>query len=253
MVAVSTATQKIVGAALIGCALLMTSVTAAGDADDVDMASRLAELLRAGRSIVSNYQTHINDPTIGDKDIDSARFVNEAIALYAERMGQEPVSGELTERDRRLLQAQLDAMREVLDEHQDDINREGIGFKGFVPAIFARLINEKFSAKVGEEARIRVTAPEQLVRNRKSLPDAWEKLIIQDVFADPKRAKGEAYMEVAEVDGRPAFRMLLPEYYTDSCLTCHGEPKGEIDVTGYPKEGGKAGDLGGAISIVLFK
>ena len=60
-------------------------------------------------------------------------------------------------------------------------------------------------------------------------------------------------MEVAEVDGRPAFRMLLPEYYTDSCLTCHGEPKGEIDVTGYPKEGGKAGDLGGAISIVLFK
>ncbi len=30
-------------------------------------------------------------------------------------------------------------------------------------------------------------------------------------------------------------------------------PKGEIDVTGYPKEGGKAGDLGGAISIVLFK
>ena len=60
-------------------------------------------------------------------------------------------------------------------------------------------------------------------------------------------------MEVAEVDGRPAFRMLLPEYYTDSCLTCHGEPKGEIDVTGYPKEGGKTGDLGGAISIVLFK
>jgi hypothetical protein len=47
--------------------------------------------------------------------------------------------------------------------------------------------------------------------------------------------------------------MLFPEYYAESCLSCHGEPKGEIDVTGYPKEGGKMGDLGGAISIVLFR
>ncbi len=205
MAAASAATRNTIGAALIGCALLLTSVVAAGDAEDVDMASRLAELLRAGRSIVSNYQTLINDPTIGDKEIDSTRFVKEAVALYSERMGQEPFSGELTERDRRLVQAQLDAMREVLDEHQDDINREGIGFKGFVPAIFARLINEKFAAKVGQEARVRVTAPEQLVRNRKSLPDAWERQIIQDVFSDPKRAKGEAYMEVAASRWTPGF------------------------------------------------
>ena len=237
----------------MGCALVLPSARAADDAEDVAMASRLAEMLRAGRAIVSNYQTLINDPTIGDKGLDSTRFVNEVVALYTERMGSEPLSGDLSERDRRLVEAQLDAMREVLDEHQADLNRKGIGFKGFVPAIFARLLNEKFAARASNEARVRVTAPEQLVRNRKSLPDAWEVKIIQSVFSDPKRAKGEAYKEVTNVDGRPAFRMLLPEYYTASCLTCHGEPKGEIDVTGYPKEGGKAGDLGGAISIVLFK
>ena len=245
--------ETLIGAALIGCALLLTSVVAAGDAEDVDMASRLAELLRAGRSVVSNYQTLINDPTIGDKEIDSTRFVKEAVALYSERMAQEPFSGDLTERDRRLVQAQLDAMREVLDEHQDDINREGIGFKGFVPAIFARLINEKFSAKVGQEARVRVTAPEQLVRNRKSLPDPWERQIIQDVFSDPKRARGRrTWRSRKSMDARLSG-CCCPNITRDSCLTCHGEPKGEIDVTGYPKEGGKAGDLGGAISIVLFK
>lgn len=253
MAAASTTTRNAIGAALIGCALVVASAVAADDAEDVEMGTRLAELLRAGRSIVSNYQTLINDPALGDKHLDSTRFTKEAVALYAERRGSEPLSGEMTDRDRRLIEAQIEAMREVLDEHQDDINRQGIGFKGFVPAVFARLINEKFAAKAGNEARVRVTAPEQLVRNRKSLPDAWEVRIIQNVFSDPKRAKGEAYMEVANVDGRAAFRMLLPEYYTDSCLTCHGEPKGEIDVTGYPKEGGKAGDLGGAISIVLFK
>ena len=62
-----------------------------------------------------------------------------------------------------------------------------------MPAVFARLMNEKFAAKVGNEARVRVTAPEQLVRNRKSLPDAWEAQIIESVFLDPQRAKGEAY------------------------------------------------------------
>lgn len=253
MAASSTITCKSLAALLVGCGLALASVVAAGEAEDIEIGNRLAELLRAGRSIVSNYQMLINDPTIGDKGLGSDRFVKEAVSLYTEHMGSDPFEGDLSARDRRLIEAQLEAMREVVDEHQDDLNREGIGFKGFVPAIFARLINEKFATKVGTEARVRVTAPEQLVRNRKSLPDPWENQIIENVFSDPNRPRDAAYMEVTEVDGRPAFRMLMPEYYTDSCLTCHGEPKGQIDVTGYPKEGGKAGDLGGAISIVLFR
>lgn len=240
-------------AALVGCALALPYAIAEEDAGDLATGARLAELLRAGRSVVSNYQTLINDPALGDKHLDSERFAKEAIAVYAKQTGHDPLSGELTERDRRLLGAQIEAMREVVDEQQDNINREGVAFKGFVPAIFARLMNEKFAARAGNEARVRVTAPEQLVRNRKSLPDEWESRIIESVFSDPNTKKGEAYTELTELDGRPVFRMLLPEYYTESCLSCHGEPKGEIDVTGYPKEGGKAGDLGGAISIVLFK
>ena len=47
--------------------------------------------------------------------------------------------------------------------------------------------------------------------------------------------------------------MMTPDYYPASCLSCHGSPKGETDITGYPKEGAKEGDLGGVISIVLYK
>jgi hypothetical protein len=47
--------------------------------------------------------------------------------------------------------------------------------------------------------------------------------------------------------------MMMPEYYAASCLSCHGSPKGETDITGYPKEGGKEGDLGAVISVILFK
>ncbi|ASY65311.1 Histidine kinase (plasmid) [Sinorhizobium sojae CCBAU 05684] len=238
-------------ALLAGCMLLPAA--AAEQAADVETGTRLAELLRAARSVLSNYQSLINDPSIGDKQLDGERFTTEAIALYAKRTGGPLMTDALAERDRKLLEAQIDAMREVVDEQQADINRPGIGFKGFVPAVFARLMNEKFATKVGAEALVRVTAPEALVRNRKSLPDDWESGVIENVFLDPERPKGEIYTEMTTVNDRPAFRMLLPEYYTESCLTCHGSPKGEIDVTGYPKEGGKAGDLGGAISIVLFK
>ncbi len=252
MEALTASARSFIFAALFGCTLVLPSA-AAEEAADVATGTRLAELLRAARSVLSNYQSVINDPALGDKHLDGARFTAEATALYAKRTGGQLIPDDLAERDRKLLQAQIEAMREVIDEQQDDINRPGIGFKGFVPAVFARLMNEKFTAKMGNEALVRVTAPEVLVRNRKSLPDAWETRVINEVFSDPKRPKGEAYTEMTEVNGRPAFRMLLPEYYTDSCLSCHGTPKGEIDITGYPKEGGKAGDLGGAISIVLFK
>jgi hypothetical protein len=44
---------------------------------------------------------------------------------------------------------------------------------------------------------------------------------------------------------------MVPEYYATSCLACHGDPKGSLDVTGYPREGRHEGDLGGVISITL--
>ncbi len=227
---------------------------AVGDeTEDIATGEQLAALLRAGRTVVSSNQSLINDPAIGDKNFDGARLIRDAEEIYAGQNGETPIAGAATERDRRLLAAQLEAMRRTVDDHKDDINTPGVGFKGFIPAVFARITNEKFAAAVGDEARVRVTAPLDLVRNRKAKPDAWERAVLETKFSDPNWPKGEAYTELAEVDGRPAFRMLLPEYYRESCLSCHGEPKGETDITGYPMEGGKAGELAGAISITLFK
>jgi len=65
--------------------------------------------------------------------------------------------------------------------------------------------------------------------------------------------RGQAYSAEAATRGRQAYRMMVPEYYASSCLTCHGSPKGETDITGYPREGGKEDDLGAVISVTLFK
>jgi len=234
----------------LGSAIMQPAVAADADAAIGNM---LADMLRASRSVVSASQPLINDAALGDKWFTGEKLVREAEVIYAERVGTELIGDGLSARDRRLLDAQRQAMRQVVDSHQDEINRLGVGFKGFIPAVFARLANEEFVALAGTEARIRVTAPTNLVRNRKSRPDPWEKNVIETSLLAADWPSGKSFTEEVEFEGRPAFRMLLPEYYRESCLACHGEPMGEPDITSYPKEGGKVGDLGGAISIVIFR
>ncbi|QKQ27474.1 hypothetical protein [Candidatus Reidiella endopervernicosa] len=46
------------------------------------------------------------------------------------------------------------------------------------------------------------------------------------------------------------------DYETDrlkpASLSCHGNPKGSIDITGGKREGGKLGQLAGAMSFVIY-
>ena len=99
---------------------------------------------------------------------------------------------------------------------------------------------------------MKVAAPPDLVRNRKARPDEWEAEVIRDKLLQANWPKGQLFATVAANKGRQAFRVAVPEYYAASCLSCHGGPKGQIDITGYPKEGASEGDLGGVISITLF-
>ena len=221
--------------------------------EDTAVAIRLAEMLRSARTIISRNQPLINDPAIGDKGLTGDKVLAEAIALYTEKVGEDPTASDAATLAGKLLRAQMAAIVAVVDENQSTINAAGVGFKGFIPAVFARLVNDRFVAEMGSLAQVKVTAPPDLVRNRKSRPDAWEGLVIADRFAQPDWPKGQPFSELAEVAGRPAFRLLEPEYYAASCLSCHGAPVGETDITGYPKEGGQEGDLGGAISVTLFK
>ena len=221
--------------------------------DDEATAHSLAAMLRAGRTVVSNHQNRINDPLVGDKGLSSMAFLQQTVAIYRESTGVDPGGINPSSRLGRLLRAQMDAIAEVIDAHQATLNQQGVGFKAFIPAYFARMVNESFEKRARGEALIKVTAPEQLIRNRKARPDSWEREIITGKLLTPEWKRDQPWSAVTSVGGRQAFRMMMPEYYSSSCLSCHGSPKGETDITGYPKEGGREGDLGGVISIVLFR
>lgn len=216
-------------------------------------ALRLASLLRSARSVIASNQDLINDPKGRDKGLTGDHVLKLASEAYLEANGTAPLHDGQDAKEARLIAAQMEAIRIVMTDNQPTINADGLGFKGFVPAVFGRLVNESFAGLVGTEARVKVTAPHDLVRNRKALPDDWETKVIESYLMSPDWPKGQVFAELGELDGKPAYRVLVPEYYGPGCLACHGEPAGEIDVTGYPKEGGREGDLGGVISISIFR
>lgn len=221
--------------------------------EETAIASSLAAMLRASRTVISRNQDRINDPNLGDKGLDGKTVLAQTLEIYKASTGVDALSIDPQSRHGRLLRAQMDAIKAVVDAYQPTLNAPGVGFKGFIPSTFGRLVNEAFGERMASEAEVKVTAPQPLIRNRKARPDAWEAEVIRSKLLAPDWPKGQFYAAIAESRGRPAFRMVMPEYYGASCLVCHGGPKGEIDLTGYPKEGGSEGDLGGVISITLYR
>ncbi len=244
--------------ALVGPSRVASAAHAKG-ADELQMiAMHLAGILRAARAVISDSQAIINDQTRGDKGITGevvlqAAKMNFRMTQRAHAQHFDMDNIDTSTRPGKLIKALLDSIVEVVDGVQERINRKGVGFKGFLPSIFTAEVAERFKAKVGRMAEIRLTAPANYVRNRARMPDKWEHEVIEGQFRSPDHPMGEHISDLALKDGRPAYRMIVPEYYKLSCLACHGEPKGRRDITGGKKEGGKLGELGGAISVVIFR
>ena len=226
---------------------------AVGDAtqEDLKVAEMLAAMLRAGRAVISQSQDVINDRQDRPKGLSGDAVLARAVDIYRKNVGTDPKSLSTDTREGRLLGYEMAAIKEVLDANQGTLNAPGTGFKGFIPAVFSRLVSEAFSRRAHGEAEMKVTAPAALVRNRKVRPDSWEASVITEKFLAAGWPTGHSYETLVRDSGAPLFRIAVPEYYTASCLSCHGNPKGELDITGYPKEGASVGDLGGVISIKL--
>ena len=221
------------------------------DDDKAELSRELTTLFRSARGVISKNQKHINNPDIGDKGLSSEKVVAAARQNYENATGKALVLPDVSTPTGEAVHAMLAAISEVMAEAQPLINEQGKGFKGFLPAIFARLVAAKFSNKMEGKISIKLTAPKSYVRNRKNRPDKWESGIIEDQFKSDGYEKGKAFWENTSRRGQDVYRYILPEYYAKSCLGCHGMPKGERDITGGKKEGGQLGELGGAISLVI--
>ena len=146
-----------------------------------------------------------------------------------------------------VLTQQLVSTWEFLSINQHRINTTSDGefeFKGLNCSTAGMSIGVIFAEKNGYKIRYVNTNP----RNSLNEPDLFEAEVLEKFRGDEALT---SYWELTKDEGRRYFRYITPMRIDESCLECHGEPVGELDISGYPKEGMKIGDLAGAISITM--
>lgn len=224
---------------------LAWSTSAKASSEATEVAEHLIELVKIGREVVSEQQATINDAAKAEKGFTSEFVADQVIERFKKKTRIDLRIPNVVPQANFYLTL-VEAEKEVIDEAQPVINRQGVRFKGFIHAVFARRVGEHFYKKTG--VRMKLTGIDS--RSPKSKPDEFEQEVLR-MFSDPRHPKDQAYVRSTVVDGRPVLRMLDPEYAAASCLGCHGTPKGERDITGMKKEGWKEGSLAGAISLIL--
>jgi len=211
-----------------------------------EAARLVAMLLSAGRVVVDRNQSLINDPNKGDKGFSPEEFEQQTIEEFRTRTGVDltkPALNHLSGNVTKLLDALLQSCKEIVAEAQPVINQTGVGFKNFIPATFGSRVSERFSAKTGIRLKQTTLQP----RNPKNAPDPYEASVLRRLLTQPSQS-----VTISEMpEGNNTLRLLIPIYYASPCLQCHGEPAGQLDISGYPKEGAHEGDLAGAISVSM--
>ena len=145
----------------------------------------------------------------------------------------------------RLLAEEMSAAWDYVDSAQDAINYNSDGrydFKGVYCSVAGKSIALNFSQST--DCVVRYTR-----ENPRTGPDAPDDF---EAEALERFQGGETeYYGVASMDGESVFRYLRAIPIKHGCLTCHGEPAGELDETGFPREGFQVGDLAGAVSLAI--
>jgi general secretion pathway protein A len=207
----------------------------------------LAILLDSGRYVINENQELFDDPGREDKGFTPDVFEQQLIGMFRGRSGidlRDLNAAHVPRGAKKFLQALVAASKQVVAEAQPEINRKGVGFKGFIPAVFGARVAGRFTEATG--VRLKQTA--LVPRNPSNAPDPFEKAVLQE-FADPSYPREKV---ISEATARAkSLRLMFPLYTTRKCLDCHGEPKGEIDKTGHPREGLRLGQNAGAISVVI--
>ncbi len=142
---------------------------------------------------------------------------------------------------------EMDAVWQFMDNSQNVINYSAAGefdFKGLHCSVVGKSVGAIFSA--GNDYTIRYTNFNP--RSIMDRPDEFESEALTR-FNDDSTVR--EHYGMAQFGGEERFRYVQALDVDESCLECHGEPAGELDITEHVKEGWTLESVGGAISIVI--
>jgi hypothetical protein len=242
----------------IGFFLMLVNLTInvqlfAFDEKELEKQSELiAKLLYSCRAVIARNQDLLNDPEKGDKGFTGDVYISKAREHFKNATGIDVSESDASSTDplKKALGALLVSTKKIIDESQKILNMKGLGFKGVIPAIVGRRTSYLYTKAMGEGYRLKQTS--MIYRNPANRPDAFESRIFAALSIEGGYPKDKGIGEVVTyTDGSSVYRYMLPLYIEPECLKCHGDPKGERDITGRVKEGYRLGELRGAISVMV--
>lgn len=207
----------------------------------------LAVLLDSGRNVINEHLILLNEQEKMEKDFTPDVFERQLMDVFHSRSGTDLRDLEavrIPAGAKKLLKELVLISKQVVAEAQPEIHRRGSESKQFIPAIFGARVAARFTERTHVRLKQTALAP----RNPLNAPDTAERTALE-AFADPSYPLEKVISEVTAKSG--SLRLMFPLYTTRKCLDCHGDPKGELDRSGYPREGLKLGQNAGAISVVI--
>ncbi len=166
-------------------------------------------------------------------------------AIWRDYVQREQIQREMLETTE-VLATEMDAIWDFMELNQIQFKRHEDGTYNLYCVVAAKAVAKIFTNRSGD---FTIHYTNLTTRKIDDVPDAFETEAMQALLDEPQR--GSYYGLVEEDDGTSIFRYVEPLYYKESCLECHGDPAGELDMMGYPKEGKKVDDLAGAASIIM--
>lgn len=207
----------------------------------------LAVLLDSGRNVINEHLVLLDEQEKTEKDFTPDVFERQLLDVFRDRSGTDLRDIEVARLPagaKKLLKELVLISTQVVAEAQPEINRRDGGLNEFIPAIFGVRVATRFTERTHVRLKQTALAP----RNPLNAPDTVERTALE-AFADPSYPREKVISEVTAKSG--SLRLMFPLYTTRKCLDCHGDPKGELDRTGYPREGLRLGENAGAISVVI--
>lgn len=144
-----------------------------------------------------------------------------------------------------MLATSMDAVWDFMELNQKQFIKNADGTYNVYCVVAAKVIARRITnASDGTIVRYTNVEPRRIT----DAPDDFELEALLALQEDPGLG---FYYGIEDYGEGRAFRYVEPLYLSESCLECHGEPAGELDVMGYAKEGLAEGDLAGAVSIII--
>jgi len=242
---------------LILLLILPLSTLALGNTSKKQEIQEIAKIYSASMQYIFKQQTLINHQSQDKEVLFGNKFIDKIKLTYKKKFN----TSSFPDENKLTIKVLLEVMVEVMEDNKTLLLDEDIKFKGFIPAIFAFQISEKYSKK-GIGLKVKFTNELDRVRNKFNSPDSWE---IAAIGKLKQQALSEFYDPKGFYKGSESFRYIIPVTMSPMCLTCHGTPENNpenlnrpinkwtlFDKTGFKMEHWKLTDFGGAISVTIY-